>query len=1153
MRFTRLRLSGFKSFVDPTEMLIDRGLTGIVGPNGCGKSNLVEALRWVMGETSAKQMRGSEMEDVIFGGTRDRPPRNIAEAILSIDNSERTAPAQFNHADELEVSRRIERGAGSTYRVNGKEVRARDIQILFADAASGPRSTALVSQGRIGNLISAKPTERRLLIEEAAGITGLHSRRHEAEIRLRAAESNLVRLDDVLGTLDVQLKTLKKQARQASRYRNLSGDIRRAEATLFLLRWKAAERDLALGHEQLKEAETRVVQMTGKAAEASTRQAECAATLPPLRQAEAEAAAELQRLTLTRQNLDDEERRVEAATRDCRARLAQIAADIERETALADDARNAIQALEAEAADIDEARRGEAVAREEADARLAAVRQQVDTLDRQLAELTDKVAADEARRTASARALDELALRQANLEARAAEIAGQRAALEARAVDPAGLAAAETALAEARDRAERTRRQAAEAAEERAAAAETARAAMAVLHEAKAAFARLEAEAMALAKVLEAGETGKWPPLIDKVTVEPGYEAALGAALGEDLSAPVDQPAPMRWRTLDPYDEAPPLPSGAVPLAGHVSGPAALTRRLSQVGVVDDEAAGARLAGALRQGQRLVSRDGGLWRWDGFAVSSGAPTAAAARLQQRNRLAEVRGRLEGARREVEAAAGKAGDAERDAQAAGDSEKAARGAANEAEAAHAQARDRLAEIRQRAAEIESRLGALAETAERIETDCTDADLRLRETRESLDGLPDPAAERERIAALRTETAERRSHQMACQSALDSVLREARERQARRDAITRDLASWHGRGEAARRHLEELAARRQAVEEETRRLADRPAEIAQQRQTLLGLIEAAEGKRNAAADRLAEGEGRLAAADRDLREAEAALAQAREDRVRAEGAVEQGRLAVQALTERVRERLDCLPQALAEIAELGEEEELPDLEAAEKRVDRLLRERETMGPVNLRAEQEAAELDEQISTLHQERGDLIKAIEKLRRGIAELNREGRQRLLASFEEVDGHFRALFTRLFGGGRAHLALTESDDPLDAGLEIMASPPGKRLQVLSLLSGGEQALTAVALMFAVFLTNPAPICVLDEVDASLDDANVDRFCTLVNELGQAGHTRFLVITHHRMTMARMDRLFGVTMAERGVSQLVSVDLQQAVALREIA
>jgi len=437
VRFTRLRLSGFKSFVDPTELIIERGLTGVVGPNGCGKSNLVESLRWVMGETSAKQMRGAEMEDVIFGGSRDRPPRNIAEAILSLDNADRTAPAQFNSADELEVSRRIERGAGSTYRVNGKEVRARDVQILFADAASGPRSTALVSQGRIGSLISAKPTERRVLLEEAAGITGLHTRRHEAEIRLRGAEANLIRLDDVLGTLDAQLKALRKQARQASRYRNLSGDIRRAEATLFLLRWRAVERELATGREQLGEAETRVVQLTGIAAEASTRQAGAAATLPPLRQAEAEAAAELQRLTIARDGLNEEERRVEAARRDCQARLVQIAADIEREKSLAEDARAAIQALDAETTGIDRAREGEAAAREEAEARLETVREQVETLDRQLAELTDKVAADEARRANLGRALNDLTQRQRALEARAAENAAQRGALEARAIDPA--------------------------------------------------------------------------------------------------------------------------------------------------------------------------------------------------------------------------------------------------------------------------------------------------------------------------------------------------------------------------------------------------------------------------------------------------------------------------------------------------------------------------------------------------------------------------------------------------------------------------------------------------------------------------------------------------------------------------------------------
>ncbi|MCW8835293.1 MAG: chromosome partitioning protein ParA, partial [Rhodospirillales bacterium] len=325
------------------------------------------------------------------------------------------------------------------------------------------------------------------------------------------------------------------------------------------------------------------------------------------------------------------------------------------------------------------------------------------------------------------------------------------------------------------------------------------------------------------------------------------------------------------------------------------------------------------------------------------------------------------------------------------------------------------------------------------------------------------------------------------------------------------------------------------------------------IEAQRHALLSSLEESEARRRLAADTLSSAEGTLAEVDRALREAEAALSLAREERVRTEAAVEQGKQTCRSIAERVTEKLDCKPEQLREIAEIEEDAPLPGLEEVERRVQRLDRERETMGPVNLRAEHEQKELAEQLEGLETERSDLIKAIEKLRRGIAELNREGRQRLLASFAEVDRHFQELFVRLFGGGRAHLQLTESDDPLEAGLEIMASPPGKRLQSLSLLSGGEQALTALALLFGVFLTNPAPICVLDEVDAPLDDANVDRFCTLLDEISSASATRFLVITHHRMTMARMDRLFGVTMSERGVSQLVSVDLHQAEALRATA
>ena len=413
-------------------------------------------------------------------------------------------------------------------------------------------------------------------------------------------------------------------------------------------------------------------------------------------------------------------------------------------------------------------------------------------------------------------------------------------------------------------------------------------------------------------------------------------------------------------------------------------------------------------------------------------------------------------------------------------------------------------------------------------------------------EELATLTDIEQLREQAKTHQTDLNEKRSVHLNRQSTFDNLERTATERRERLEAIGTEVQSWTERKDAASHRLEELTERRQSLAEEIAQLEKAPEELIAKQAMLMGQLETAELSRKLAADELATAENHLRAADQDLREAEVTLAQAREGRVRVEGIVEQAKLTVNNLIERIRERIEATPEELLAIAEHDVEKELPDLESIERRHERLMRERDTMGPVNLRAEQEAQELEEQIETLGSERGELLEAIDK---GINQLNREGRERLLASFKEVDQHFQELFVRLFGGGRAHLKLTDSDDPLEAGLEIMASPPGKKMQVLSLLSGGEQVLTA--LLFAVFMTNPAPICVLDEVDAPLDDANVDRFCNLLDEMSESGRTRFLVITHHRMTMARMNRLFGVTMAEQGVSQLVSVDLQQAEGIRE--
>jgi chromosome segregation protein len=533
-------------------------------------------------------------------------------------------------------------------------------------------------------------------------------------------------------------------------------------------------------------------------------------------------------------------------------------------------------------------------------------------------------------------------------------------------------------------------------------------------------------------------------------------------------------------------------------------------------------------------------------------MSAGAVNAAAVRLEQRNRLAEVRRMLTEAVDTAASAERRAVIARDAAETAVNAAQAARGTRQAADAAYEQAREAHADARQRVTERTSRLTALTESETAIAAELAETETASAATHSELAALPDLAAAKESMAAKRAELAELRALQVERQSALDGLLRDAAARRRRLQAIAGEMDSWRNRHDAAGRQIEVFRSRQEAAEAEHRRLSVLPGEIAGKRQALLNEIDAVEQRRRIAADRLAAAETRLADADRTVKAAEGALLGARENRVRAEGTVEQAEQANNDVAERIAERLDVAPAQLADVAGIKADDALPEMEAEERRLERLRREREVMGPVNLRAEQESTELTEQMQSLDDQRRDLIEAIGKLRRGIAELNREGRERLLASFADVDRHFRELFMRLFGGGRAHLALTDSDDPLEAGLEIMASPPGKRLQVLSLLSGGEQALTALALIFAVFLTNPAPICVLDEVDAPLDDANVDRFCGLLSEMAEGG-TRFLVITHHRMTMARMDRLFGVTMAERGVSQLVSVDLQRAEELRQTA
>ncbi len=1369
MRINKLRLSGFKSFVQPTELQIEAGLTGVVGPNGCGKSNLVDALRWVMGESSAKGLRGGEMDDVIFAGTNARAAFDLAEVALQLTRSEDPIPG-FENLDEIELTRRIGRGMGSVYRVNGAEVRAKDVQLLFADAASGARSASIVSQGQIGALVEAKPIARRKLLEEAAGIGGLQARRHEAELKLQAAEANLVRVEDLLVNLDEQFASLTKQAKQAERYRKLQQQHRETEAALLLGRWQAALAEKARAEEALRSGRGHVQVHAERLAEARSAREQASETLTELRRDEAALETELARLSERSNAIDAEAARLDANQTQLKDQERQTLQDLEHAEAALDDAGNMVQRLESErnavaaliqGGDDDRTRAAEAeaearlvleaaetafrerlAAKADAEARcrqietgalalteqrqaLAATRRELDgrlmglaeapqapfepaeaeagmavSLETalqeaivaseeadhrlnlaeearaehqtRLAEAKDAVrSADEAVRAkegerrerehaqkAAAERLSDLTRRIERLEERRREITAKSEGLhsERESFDVASAERRMEALAEALQGIGDRWSSAIEARDQAVAACEHADQA---LQTAEAVFSKLDAEAQALAD-LEQPES-EAPPLLDKVRVQDGFADALGAALGDDLLGSEDEATPVSWLSAiggAPLDGVP-LPAGAKPLGDVVDGPGALSRRLAQVGIVD-EASGDRLQVDLKQGQRLVSAGGTLWRWDGLVRKPDGARAAAARLKQQARRRELESELVAACTERDAARANAAETQ---NAVGTSAAAVTEIETERETERLTAeaaRHALSELRGRVSAIDAELGPLGEETARLDADLlelkreaeahgvpsdevaaaveanadldrlhavldevrsseaqagqADADaastlniarqeaterrravLDLQEKLEQqrADERREEAAAQERAlervqveaklarleedqAAVDRRFAEEADQQADARAALDAAavdletaergLELARTRHGEAKAqdtalrdrhatasqqletLNADLEAWSGRIEGAKERVESLVARRKQLISDLADLEGLPEELERKREDLVLKIGVAKEKREALAEAVAKAEQALMDAEAALERVENQQVEARESGARLEAHLERAEAETASAEAAVRARLG--DEIEIGLGEAPSEDALAELEAKLARIEAS---RERLGAVNLRAIDEAAELDLRIQTLTTEKDELTQAIERLRRAISTLNREGRERLRQAFGEVEKHFEALFVRLFGGGRAKIELTDLEDPLNAGLELSASPPGKKLQSLSLLSGGEKALTAVALIFAIFLTRPSPLCLLDEVDAPLDDANVNRLGAVLEELTHATDTRFIVVTHHPMTMARMDRLYGVTMMERGVSQLVGVDLRTAEELRATA
>ena len=1151
MRFTRLRLTGFKSFVEPMEFFIEPGLTGVVGPNGCGKSNLVEALRWVMGENSYKNMRASGMDDVIFSGSGNRPARNTAEVALWLDNSDRTAPAAFNDTDDIQVSRRIERENGSVYRINGKEARARDVQLLFADASTGARSPSMVGQGRIGELIQAKPQARRQLLEEAAGISGLHSRRHEAELRLKAAEGNLDRLEDVTAQLDSQIESLKRQARQASRFKMLSASIREREATLLYIRWKQAQEAELEANSALNEVTNLVAERAQAQMEAAKTQGVSSLKLPELREAEARAAAALQRLQIARSQLDEEASRLLKRRDELTRRLAQLGEDISREERLVADNAAILDRLTAEEDELTAALSDSGIEAEDLRAAFEAAAARLAEAEALLTGLTAERAEAAAGRSQIERALSELAGRRERLERQSAEAEQELDTIDRKLSALPDPEEKRQTVVDAEISLEDTQI----GVEDAEATLTAARAEEASLRPpaemARARLAALETEARTISGMLAASApSGGFTPVSDLIEVARGYETALGAVLGEDLDSPLDHQAPAYWTETEGAETDPALPAGVTPLAAHVTAPAALARRLAQTGLVTAAEAAA-LMGDLKPGQALVTRDGAVYRWDGHVKGADAPSAAALRLAQKNRLAELETQAEEARDRLADALetlARAGEAIRHAEG---SVSTAREVARLAARILAEAREALAAAEKASGDLTQRRAIVAEAQNQLQIQIEDIVIAEDEARERLVDTPDLSALDARLTQQQFVVATGRGEAAEARARHEGLARENEARRRRLTAIGDERRLWQGRAQSAAAHIATLREREAEAREEIETLDEAPEEFEVRREDLLSAIARADAERRSAADRLIEAESLQRDADARAVHALAALAEAREKRGRAEERLVSARERREDTEARIRETLNLQPQGLSRLAGIEPDAPLPDTREVERELDRLKMERERLGAVNLRAEEEAKELSDRLAALIAERDDVIDAIRKLRGAIGSLNREGRERLLAAFDVVNAQFQRLFTHLFNGGTAELQLIESDDPLEAGLEILARPPGKKPQTMTLLSGGEQALTAMALIFAVFLTNPAPICVLDEVDAPLDDHNVERYCNLMDEMAASTDTRFVIITHNPITMARMDRLFGVTMAEQGVSQLVSVDLQTAERLRD--
>ena len=1143
MKFKSVRISGFKSFLEPTEILINDGLTGVVGPNGCGKSNIVEAVKWVMGENSARQMRGDEMDDIIFAGTSERPARNFAEVSIKLDNSERKAPANFNHLEEIEISRKIEREKGSIYRVNSKQVRARDIQLIFADNGTGARSSGIVSQGRIAQIIDATSEDRRIILEEAANIKGLHNRRHEAELKLNGANENLNRLMDIEQAYQDQLIELEKQGRKAARYRSVGDRLRKAEATLFLTLLNTAENEFNDFKKHLDIAKENVNKGQINVSKHTKAKQEILDELPEFKKLETKKITVLQSLNITKIRLEEEKSSAKTTLKNTLDQISQIETDIQREVEIKQDAKKTLLSLFTEEEKLKSestnflTKKTDALKlvkdlkakTEEANTKLSTITSEIysiksdkSDLEKRISVLTDKIKNSEFQISEFNSKEDEQLLKKNNQQLSKLKqiLRNKNQNLVSNKQELIKLEEKEVKLSDQKSNTDQN-------------------------------FNVINAELNSLSSIL-GDDTLNKNSLEKSINNIGNLEKAIGSVLGETLLAPIhsDQNHFLKntyWRNDLKTKFSSELPKGAIPIISEIKKNSILDIALIGVGIVKDEETAYDLQKDLSFGQALTTSKGGLWRWDGFVQPQGVQNGYSERLQQIAKLKLLQNKLPAVTKE---------------------QKIIESKIDENQLGISKCKRDIIELESQISELIKNSNTLELTNSKLDAKLLSSKVLLKEhlditkiSQKELAGLKNQLNNSINLPSLLADELKIRNIADQCRNELADAMASEQQIKTHESFQARNLMqinnqseNWKKRENEASMRLMSLQDRLKKLKDDQKRLTSLPDDFEKREEDLNKQIDKAVQDKNIASDKLVHTETNLHNIEKLEREAEQKVSSFREEMIKIEASLNLARTKIQNIEARVFEKLRINTDKLLEIVGFNEKNNLNvSIELLERTVQRLINERESLGAVNLRAEEEMKEMKEKIETMSSERIDLELAIEKLRTGIFELNKEGRQRLKDSFNDVNKNFKDLFQKLFGGGDAELKLVGSEDPLKAGLEVLASPPGKKMQLLSLLSGGEQALTAISLIFSVFLCNPAPICILDEVDAPLDDTNVGRFCDLLNKIVAETNTYFMVVTHHRLTMAKMDRLFGVTMEQKGISRLVSVNLEEANRIRDIA